>query len=225
MQPRHGNPISRACTERGIQPTSPMPSLVVASILLLVASLALNVVLARKVQSFRQDQAIRASERLLKVGATVPPILAKRLGGQLEMISYQGAQPTVLYVFTPPCPWCARNLDNFKTIVDKESGQYRFIALALSEEGLAQYVAKNELKLPVYSGLSTEARGTYNLGGTPQTIVVSPEGRVLQDWMGAYVGDQKSQVEAFFHVNLPGLRELPKEEAANEKVQTAPQAN
>ena len=105
-------------------------------------------------------------------------------------------------------------MDNFKTLLSKESGEYRFIGLSLSEDNLAEYVAKNDLNVPVYSGLSPEMLRTYKLGSTPQTIVISPEGKVLQDWAGAYVGDQKSQVEAFFHVNLPGLRELPKAEAA-----------
>jgi len=79
---------------------------------------------------------------------------------------------------------------------------------------LAEYVAKNELKLPVYCSLSSETLKTYKLGSTPQTIVISPEGKVVQDWVGAYVGEQKSQVEAFFHVNLPRLRKLQEE---NEK--------
>jgi hypothetical protein len=79
---------------------------------------------------------------------------------------------------------------------------------------LTEYVAKNELKFPIYARLSPETLKTYKLGGTPQTIVVSPDGRVLKDWVGAYAGDQKSQVEAFFHVSLPGLKELPKAEAA-----------
>ena len=105
-------------------------------------------------------------------------------------------------------------MDNFKTLVDKESDQYRFIGLSLSEEGLAEYVAKNDLKLPVYSGLSPETLKTYKLGSTPQTVVISPEGKVLEDWPGAYVGDQRAKVEAFFHVSLPGLKELPKAETA-----------
>ena len=186
-----------------------------ATILLLVASVALNVILARRVQSFTHSQSVKASEMLLKVGILVPPITAKRLDGQQEVISYQGTnQPTVLYIFTPPCSWCARNVDNLKTLLDKERGQYHFIGLSLSENTLAEYVAKNDLKLPVYSGLSPETLKAYKLGSTPQTIVVSPDGRVLQNWAGAYVGDQKSQIEAFFHVSLPGLRELPKAEAA-----------
>lgn len=51
----------------------------------------------------------------------------------------------------------------------------------------------------------------------PQTIVVSAEGRILQSWMGAYAGEQRKAIEAYFHVSLPGLRELPaKAEAAGE---------
>ncbi len=184
--------------------------------ILVVLSVSLNVLLVQKLRSLAGAQSARISERLVKIGATVPPIAANRLGGHEEVIFYNDApHPTVLYVFTPPCPWCARNLDNLKALVDKESGEYRFIGVSLSEEGLAEYVRKNQLRLPVFSGLSAEAKATYRLSGTPQTIVVSSEGRVLQNWVGAYAGDQKSQIEAFFHVTLPGLRELSRSDAVN----------
>jgi peroxiredoxin len=176
----------------------------------LVVSVALNVVLAHRVRNVMRAHRIETSERLLRVGAIAPPIAAKDLGGQRELISYYDSrQPTVLYIFTPTCSWCARNMDNLKTLVEEESGPYRFIGISLSEEGLAEYIKKNDLKLPIYSGLSNETKQAYKLSGTPQTIVISPESKVLQDWMGAYVGDQKSQVEAFFHVSLPGLKPAP----------------
>lgn len=76
-------------------------------------------------------------------------------------------------------------------------------------------MAKNELKLTVYPGLSPERVKAYKLGSTPQTIVISPEGKVLQDWAGACVGEQKSQVEAFFHVTLPGIAAAPKPTSAS----------
>jgi hypothetical protein len=174
----------------------------------LAVSVTLNVLLAHRVRTLTYVRSASMAEYQLKVGTAVPPIAVKRLGGQQEVISYQEAnQSTVLYVFTPPCSWCARNMDNFKTLLGKESGEYRFIALSLSDDTLAEYVAKNDLKLPVYSGLSMDTKAAYKFSATPQTIVVSPDGRVLQNWMGAYVGDQKSQVEAFFHVTLPGIRQ------------------
>ena len=177
---------------------------------ILLFSVALNVVLARRVRSVTYARWAGVSNYKLNAGATVPPIAANRLGGQQETVSYQSVdRPTVLYVFTPTCTWCARNMENLKTLVNKESGRYRFVGLSLSAEGLAEYTAKNELKFPIYSGLSTETKQAYKLTGTPQTIVVSPEGKVLQNWMGVYVGDQKTQVEAYFHVSLPGLRSVP----------------
>jgi peroxiredoxin len=193
----------------------------------LVTSVILNVVLAHRVRSLSYARSARIADNHLKVGTTVPPITGRRLDGERAVISYQSVnQPTVLYIFTPPCSWCGRNLDNLKALVQKDSDQFRFIGLSLSELGLSEYVAKNDLKLPVYWGLSSETLMTYKLGSTPQTIVISPEGKVLQDWAGAYVGDQKSQIEAFFHVSLPGLRELPpKAGAAKEKGGSAPQAN
>lgn len=184
----------------------------------LALSVIMNVMLAHKVQSLTGAQNTALADRLLPLGTAVPAIPAKRLDGQLSLISYQSVEhPTVLYVFTPPCSWCARNMDNLKTLLGKEGGHYRFIGLSLSDQGLEDYVAKNDLELPIYSGLSLDTLKAYKLGSTPQTIVISPEGRVLQDWVGAYVGDQKSQVEAFFHVSLPGLRELPKTAEATKK--------
>jgi hypothetical protein len=116
-------------------------------------------------------------------------------------------------------------MDNFKEVVTQKEKEYRFIAVSLSKEGLPEYITHHKLTIPVYAIPSIDMQRTYKLGGTPQTIVVSQQGRVVKDWEGAYVGDQKAQVEAFFHVTLPGLRELPKAEAAGEKGQTAPQAN
>ena len=187
-----------------------------AGALLLLISLTLNAFLSRRLYKLTSGHAVLMASRMadhrLKPGVVVPPIAAKRLGGQPGVISYSGVeQSTVLYAFTPQCSWCARNLNNLKALLDKEGGQYRFIGLSLSEERLPEYVAKYNLSFPVYSGLSPDTLKTYELGGTPQTIVISPEGKVLQDWVGAYVGDQKSQVEVFFHIALPGLSAAPAE--------------
>jgi len=100
-------------------------------------------------------------------------------------------------------------LPNFKKLIALKGDEYRFIGLSLTDQGLVEYVSRNDLKLPVYTGLTSDTVKTYKLGGTPQTIVVSPEGRVLQDWMGVYTGDQKSEVEAFFHISLPGIESTP----------------
>lgn len=59
--------------------------------------------------------------------------------------------------------------------------------------------------MPVYKDLTELSKLTYKLGATPQTIVVSPEGKVIKNWMGAYSGDKAREVEEYFNVRLPGL--------------------
>lgn len=45
-----------------------------------------------------------------------------------------------------------------------------------------------------------------HVGGTPRTIVVSRDGAVVRDWVGAYTNATLQEVEQFFGVDLPGPR-------------------
>ena len=191
-------------------PVSPTRQRVfIAGLVLLGASVTLNVVLAHKVRSLLRPRSLEGSARLLEIGESVPPITARKVDGEIETISYSKSdRPTVLYVFTPACSWCARNLENIKTLRRLRGAEYRFIGLSLSREGVSSNLAVHGFDLSTYTDLSKDALEAYKLHGTPQTIVISPEGRVIQNWMGAYVGHQKSQIEAFFHVSLPGIRPL-----------------
>lgn len=175
---------------------------------MLIVSVLLNVFLARKNQELTGLQNAKVAESQLKIGTAVPPIKVKSLDGRVDEISYRDLdRPTILYVFTPQCKWCARNLDNLKTLSNEKAGQYRFVGISLSEGDLEKYASDNKLQFPVYTGVSSDARQIYRMSSTPQTIVISPEGVILQNWIGAYVGDQKSQIESYFSVKLPGITE------------------
>jgi peroxiredoxin len=172
-------------------------------LLLLAASLGLNVYLA--------PRALRAPRPVpppptLSVGEVVPPLEAQRLQGRRETVSYADeARPTVVYVFSPSCPWCRKNLANIKRLFEARQGEYRFVGLSSDDTQLADYVAENGLAFPVYSGIAEPLRRAYKLGGVPQTLVISPQGKVLKNWQGAYAGPNQTDVEAFFAVKLPGL--------------------
>lgn len=173
---------------------------------MVIISVGLNVLLARKVRQLRSAQNSSAAERQLKVGTSVPPITAKRVGGGSETISYSDSErPTIVYIFTPQCVWCLRNLENLKTLIKERRTEYRFIGISLTDDGVEKYVTEKGLDIPIYTGVSAEARAAYKLGSTPETIAISTEGKVVQVWGGAYVGEPKSQVESYFHVTLPGI--------------------
>ncbi len=182
-------------------------------LLLLTASLGLNAVVAHRLRRL-EARVGPARPPPLAVGAAVPPIVATGLDGRSDTIAYAGSpRLTVLYVFTPQCGWCAKNMDNFKTLLRAKAQDDRFIGLSLSEEGVADYVRTHELTLPIFTSLSSETISAYKLGGTPQTLVISPAGRVVKNWSGAWIDKQKADIEAFFQVQLPGLSPAPEQPA------------
>lgn len=172
---------------------------------MLVASLAINAGLAWKMHSLRARLSSAAGASGLKTGELVLPAKVTDLHGNPAEVNYEAAAvPTVLYVFTPTCGWCLRNIANVKSLFAQSSSKYRVIGISLAREGLADYVASHSFSFPVYVAEPRTAVA-YGLGSTPQTIVISTGGRVLQNWRGAYDGPTKKDVEIFFAAKLPGL--------------------
>lgn len=145
----------------------------------------------------------------LRVGSSVPAIQGKTLGGQLATIGYSGQLPTVLYVFQPSCIWCLRNQENITAMTERLAGKYRLIGLSLATDGLDEYVKKHNIRFPVYTDLTPDAIEAYRLGGTPETLVISPDGKVIKNWQGAYFGTTASLVEKFFSITLPTKSWVP----------------
>src|SRR4051812_2455743 len=104
-------------------------------LLLLAASLAGNIYLARR--AFGPPPAPIPP---LAKGASVPPMPVQALDGRSATISYEDT-PTVLYIFSPTCPWCRRNLPNVRKLFADAGTRYRFVGLSLEENGAAAYVA------------------------------------------------------------------------------------
>lgn len=123
-----------------------------------------------------------------------------------ETIKFSDAKKlTVLYIFSPACHWCDRNIENIKMLADVQGDTFRLIGIALSDSRLKDYVSTHKLNFPIYKNLSVDNIKMMGLASTPQTIVISPEGKVLKNWIGAYGERLQPQVESFFGINLPGL--------------------
>jgi peroxiredoxin len=186
-------------------------------LVLLAASLGFNTFLGR--EWWRAHMSAPASPDVL-LGEVVPPLRVKTLDGKPETIAYaKQSQPTVLYVFTPSCPWCRRNMNNVKHLTAQRANTFRFIGISLDEKGLGAYVAQHGLTFPVYVDPAPEDRSAYHLGNVPHTLVISQDGIVLKSWRGAYQGGEQAQIEQFFEVKLPGFSD--DREAAGRQVSSA----
>jgi hypothetical protein len=146
------------------------------------------------------------------VGDTLPPIHAKRLGSGRERVSYSSdGRPTLVYVFGPTYSWCARNEDNALALFSRVKDSHHVVALSLAADA-GDSAKRFPGHVAVYVDPAAELYGPYHLGATPATLVVSPSGRVLKSWIGAYGGTVQKEVEAYFRLRLPGLvpRDLAK---------------
>jgi hypothetical protein len=121
------------------------------------------------------------------------------------ILSLGGDKATVVYVFSPNCKWCNRNLENIKALAETVKEKFQFIGLSVTDRGLQEYVSRGGMGFPIYIMLPSKD-GDLNRG-TPRTLVVSREGKVVTTWFGAYGGDLRKKVEQFFQLSLPGLSE------------------
>jgi peroxiredoxin len=174
---------------------------------ILAASLGLNVHLGWKVLGASGSGRIARVHP--SVGAPFPDLDVRDSAGVVAKMKWSTSnKPTVLYVFTPSCHWCKQNLPNIRSLVDLKGAEYQFVGLSLSDEGLVNYVQKSGIAFPVFTAADQKALTKLGLNSTPQTIVVSPEGRVMNFWAGAYAGRTLKAVESAFGVELPGLIQL-----------------
>jgi hypothetical protein len=186
-------------------------ALIVLTVGLLCISVVMNVMLARRNKALSTALLSTKVEQSLAIGSTLPPIEAFDLAHKLHVLQYEPSKPpTVFYVFSPQCGWCAKNASSVRVLSQSIKGRYRLIGLSLSSAGLDEYVAQQGMDFPVYTNLSPQSVAAYHLSGTPTTLVVSAEGKLLREWKGAYMGDSKREIEEYLEVSLPGLT-LPKQ--------------
>jgi hypothetical protein len=177
---------------------------------LLLVSLSLNLYLGVKLKSVPRVSAEPSTPKL-NPGMTVQAITATNGLGKEERITYSDSPaPTVFYVFSPSCGWCERNTKNINAITSLRKNSFRFIGLALSDQGLAGYTDSHHLDFPIYKNVSPESIEMLGLASTPQTIVIGSDGKVLKNWVGAFTARVQPEIEQFFDVRLPGLTETKK---------------
>lgn len=180
-------------------------------VVLAPCSVAVNVMQSRRIAALESAIQVLKSDRSLRPGMAMPALTAFNLKGQFEVIPMAGRdKPTIVYVFAPECKWCSRNAPNIGALYRAVAGKYEMIGLSLSagnDRNPTTSMAANGIEFPVYVKPVASVIDAYGLGGTPQTIVVSPQGTVVKRWVGAYDGRVAREVEAFFGLQLPGLKD------------------
>ena len=170
-------------------------------LIVLFASVAINASQARKIRSL-VDSPISGRSR---VGEVATPIIGVGRDGQPVSIDFIGGQATVLYFFSPTCESCERNWDSVKALAHASEGKFRLIGITAKSD-FATFAQQRGLDFELVGSISASAQAAFGLGGTPQTLVVSSQGRISHEWIGTFDGRRKQAIERFFEVELPGVR-------------------
>lgn len=169
----------------------------------LILSVALNVALARDIWVVKRP-IVRKIDG--PTGMVMGPVLASDLAGHPVTLNFAGSgESTVIYVFSPECHWCARNLANIRALASARDTSYKFLGLSVQDTALQGYARAARYGFPLYSIASLDELKSAAVRGTPSTIVISPQGRVVKNWVGAYMQSRQQEVESYFGVHLPGL--------------------
>lgn len=166
---------------------------------ILIASLCMNVAYRQRLRAMeaRRVSAPQPGDVLQ------PQRVETRRGRIVDLVGGASGVPTIVYYFSPSCAWCERNWSSVSVLARETSSQYRFIALAEAPD-VGKTIEKHNLAFDVVGGLKVPDRRALGFTGTPQTIVVSREGRVLRAWTGAYGDRIRAEIEEYFGVVLPG---------------------
>jgi thiol-disulfide isomerase/thioredoxin len=176
-------------------------------IITITASL-LNVVLAVMLYTDRVDFHSKTILPELTLGSKVSNLGGADIMGRPVSVDFPSDRSTVLYVFSPSCGFCRKNERSAERLADALGGNTRFVAVSLDRDGLFEWLNLVRPHFAVVTDLSYRTYQAYRFESTPTTVAVSAGGVVEGVWKGAYVGENKNQIEAKFGVHLPqGLEE------------------
>jgi hypothetical protein len=155
-----------------------------AGIALLLAS---NIVLLRTNHHLVVEYDDLRSQMLLPAGYHAPTLRGKFPDGKDATLSYGiDRRYTILLVYSPACPICEDNWDNWDEIINRSDSNVRIAAVDLSNITHPDYISAHKMeKLPLIQHVDATGMLDYRLRKTPETIVIDPVGVVVGSWIGA----------------------------------------
>ena len=174
-------------------------------VLLVGALLVLNASLIIQNRKLRGGETnLRSS--VLKPGSTVPALAGMDLDGKDFTLDY-GKDPrkAVMFIFSPRCGICTKNMPNWKAISqDLDRNSYRIVAVSIVAEGVKKYINQQKLtNVPVIAEVDPKSRVSYEMNVTPITLLIDSKGKVEKVWVGQLVAAEQAEVEQALSLKLP----------------------
>ncbi len=180
-------------------------------VFVLVASLVImNALLVWQNRSLKTSISEANRSIVLKQGSMLPPLSGlDARGGKVDFRYGIDRRKTLLLVFSPSCGYCTENMPNWQAIArNLDADSYRVIAVSTLPQGVEEYVNEYSLgDIPVIADADPKSKVSYEMGITPQTILIDPDGRVEEVWIGLIGDEDKIDIENTLGVKLPATGE------------------
>ena len=166
--------------------------------------LGLNIVLI--VQNSHLKATVKKGEVALIEGQSMPAIAGKDIEGQEQIFDWgKDGRKTLLMNFSPRCGYCRENMPNWLAILQTiDKSAYRVLLVSSISDGAKEFIDKYEIKdIPIIVEPEPKVLVNYLMYVTPQTILLNPDGKIAKIWTGAFINEQKSQIEQSLNVKLP----------------------
>ena len=137
---------------------------------------------------------------LLNAGESVPPLKGFGLDGMPVVIDFrQSAKPTVVYVVDEyESAFVKRNEANFAALVKQAASRFMFVIVCPVDTGhLSAWVERTRpawggVPVAVVANVPTDLRDQWALFAYPQTLVISRESKVVENFKGAYTSSSQN---------------------------------
>lgn len=157
----------------------------------LIVLAILVLVLSTENRRLEAGEAGAQAAGFLAVGDLLPTLPVRELDGAESELRFDGGdQDTIAMLFTTTCSICEENLGAWTKLYDQLGAELDFVAVGLDDPpAVRAYAAQNLLPFRVVvADDKTAFIKEYRLRGVPQTIRVSPEGRVKRLQLGRLAG-------------------------------------
>jgi len=132
--------------------------------------------------------------KTLEKGDIVPSLRAQDINGNEISIRYSEDQPsTLIFWFSPTCASCEENISFWNDLYTGTGSEfYRFLGFcACTPEEARSMTEESELLFPVICATDQYIVDSYRGNVIPQTVLVSPEGKIRNVWPGELTERQK----------------------------------
>lgn len=143
---------------------------------------------------------------VLSQDEVVPSFTAQDINGDDISVRYSSDAPyTLLFWFSVGCSVCEENFEFWNRLYGEFNGEkVRFLGMCPARpDEIREFVAEHSLEFPVMCAGDPFIMERYKGNVLPQTVVITPEGKILDAWPGIVGEEQEGKVLALLQQLQP----------------------